>query len=127
VANKALVVDGNSVVVKLVGSGEAWLGLTDSDDIAAFQREGLPIAAVNFAETLRIPNTVAIVTGGPHPDNAAKLVAFLNREDIKRRLADANAFAPVKPDDPLGLRVDWDALLHDQEKAVVELKEIFLR
>jgi len=34
-ANKPLLVDGNSVVVKLVGSGQAWLGVTDSDDIAA--------------------------------------------------------------------------------------------
>jgi iron(III) transport system substrate-binding protein len=120
-------VDGNSVVVKLVGRGEAWVGLTDSDDVAAFQREGLPIAAVNFAETLHIPNTVAVVTGAPHPDNAAKLVSFLNRDDTKRRLAEANAFAPVKPDDPIGLRVDWDGLLRDQEKSMAEMKEIFLR
>ena len=33
-ANKPFLVDGNSVVVKLVGKGEAWVGLTDSDDIA---------------------------------------------------------------------------------------------
>jgi len=39
-ANKPFVVDGNSVVVKFVARGEAWIGLTDSDDIAAGQREG---------------------------------------------------------------------------------------
>src|SRR5437899_282605 len=42
-ANKPLVVDGNSVVVKLVGKGEASIGLTDSDDIAEGQNNGLPI------------------------------------------------------------------------------------
>src|SRR5438445_933205 len=36
-ANKPLLVDGNSMVVKVVGGGSAWLGLTDSDDIAAGQ------------------------------------------------------------------------------------------
>src|SRR5262245_23204005 len=37
-ANKPLLVDGNSVVVKLVVQGEAWVGMTDSDDIADAQR-----------------------------------------------------------------------------------------
>src|SRR5262245_17346420 len=45
-ANKPFMVDGNSVVVKFVGRGEALIGLTDSDDIAAAQREGSPIAAL---------------------------------------------------------------------------------
>src|SRR5262249_40609174 len=61
-ANQPFVVNGNSVVVQLVGRGEAWLGLTDSDDIAAGQREGLPIMALATDEyTLLIPNTVAVV------------------------------------------------------------------
>src|SRR5262249_61341436 len=34
-ANRAFLVDGNSVVVKVVERGEAFLGLTDSDGIAA--------------------------------------------------------------------------------------------
>jgi hypothetical protein len=46
-ANKPFLVDGNSVVVKFVVRGEAWIGLTDSDDIAAGQREGFPIAALD--------------------------------------------------------------------------------
>ena len=45
-ANKPLLVDGNSVVVKMVGRGEAWIGLTDSDDIAAGQAGGLARRAV---------------------------------------------------------------------------------
>ncbi|HTG44447.1 MAG TPA: substrate-binding domain-containing protein, partial [Verrucomicrobiae bacterium] len=44
--NGAKIVDGNSVVVQLVGAGECWLGLTDSDDIAAGLRQGMPIAAL---------------------------------------------------------------------------------
>src|SRR2546421_303257 len=43
-SKKPFLVDGNSAVVNLVGRGEAWVGLTDSDDIAAGQREGLPVA-----------------------------------------------------------------------------------
>ncbi len=50
VANQAKLVDGNSVVVKLVGRGEAAIGLTDSDDILAGQREGLPVAALDVGQ-----------------------------------------------------------------------------
>jgi len=127
-ANKPFVVDGNSVVVNLVGRGEAWVGLTDSDDIAAGRREGLSIAAASLGpDTLRLPNTVAIVRGAPHRENAKQLVAYLNRADVKERLARANAFSPEKRDDPRGLVADWDVLLAGQGKAVAELKAIFLR
>ena len=39
-ANRPLLVDGNSVVVKFVAQGEALVGLTDSDDIADGQLKG---------------------------------------------------------------------------------------
>src|SRR2546428_5982568 len=74
-ANKPFLVDGNSVVVKVVAKGEAWVGLTDSDDIADGQREGLPIAACPMSgETLLIPNTVAVTRGAPHAEAAQRLV-----------------------------------------------------
>src|SRR2546428_12501778 len=57
-ANRPLLVDGNSVVVRVVGSGQASVGLTDSDDVAAGIREGLPLAPLPVTEaTLLIPNT----------------------------------------------------------------------
>jgi len=128
VANKPFVVDGNSVVVSLIGRGEAWIGLTDSDDIAAGQREGMPIAAVSLGDDiLRIPNTVGIVRGALHRANAEKLAMYLNRADVKERLAKAGAFSPAQTNDLQGLTVNWDSLLGEQEKAVTELKEIFLR
>ncbi|MEW6161559.1 MAG: substrate-binding domain-containing protein, partial [Verrucomicrobiota bacterium] len=79
-ANKPFLVDGNSVVVKLVGRGEAHFGLTDSDDVAAGQREGLPVAALPISEeALLIPNTVAVVRNAPHPEAAERLYQFLQR------------------------------------------------
>ena len=86
-ANKPFLVDGNSVVVKMVGRGDAWIGLTDSDDIAAGQAEGLPIAALPMTEeTLLIPNTVAVVRGAPHPEPAQRLFEFLQRPEVVRQL-----------------------------------------
>lgn len=82
VANNPFIVDGNSVVVKLVGAGEAWIGMTDSDDIAAGQRNGYPIVAGSIPqefndEYLRIPNTVAFVAGARHPEAAQAFFEFV--------------------------------------------------
>jgi iron(III) transport system substrate-binding protein len=129
-ANKPFLVDGNSVVVKLVGSGEAWLGLTDSDDIAAGQREGLPVAAMPASEeTLLIPNTVAVTRNAPHPQTAERLFRYLQRPDVVKRLVAAHALEGVSAGavPTLSLKVNWDDLLRDLEGTTTKLNEIFLR
>ena len=118
-ANKPFVVDGNSVVVKFVARGEAWIGLTDSDDIAAGQREALPIAVLDgrarhsvraddppdgngahgvprpttdlVTETLLIPNTVAVIRNAPHPANAQRLFEYLQHREVAEKLVQADA------------------------------------
>ncbi len=128
-ANKPFIVDGNSVVVKQVARGEAWIGLTDSDDIAAGQREGLPIAALPLTEeTLLIPNTVAVIRKAPHPGNAQKLFEYLQRRDVVEKLARANALeSATAATDTTTLKPNWDALLSDLETTTKQLNEIFLR
>ena len=129
-ANKPLLVDGNSVVVKMVGRGEAWVGLTDSDDVAAGQAEGLPIAPLPMSEeTLLIPNTVAVVRGAPHPEAAQRLFEYLQQREVVQQLVAAHAlegFSASAVSTPT-LKVDWDALLRDLEATTAELNAIFLR
>ena len=130
VANKVLLVDGNSMVVKLVGGAEALLGLTDSDDIADGQREGLSIAALPWNnQTLLIPNTVGLIRGSSHPEAAQKLADFLQRPAIVQRLITANALegADMKAVSGPTLKVDWDRLLRELEPATLKLNSIFLR
>jgi iron(III) transport system substrate-binding protein len=129
-ANKPFLVDGNSVVVKLVGAGEAALGLTDSDDIAVGQKQGFPIVELPMnEETLLIPNTVGVVRGAPHPVSAQTLYEFLQQGPVVQTLVKANALEgtsasviPVKT-----LVVDWAPLLRDLEKTTATLNAIFLR
>jgi iron(III) transport system substrate-binding protein len=128
--NKPFLVDGNSVVVKLVAQGEALIGLTDSDDIADGQREGLPVAMLPMTEeTLLIPNTVAVVRGGPHPQAGEQLFAFLQRRDILQRLVDAKALEGIAASEVRvpTLAVNWESLLHDLEPTTAKLNTIFLR
>ena len=129
-ANQPLLVDGNSVVVRMVGKGEAAIGLTDSDDIAAGQGEGYPIVALPMnAETLLIPNTVAVVRGGPHSGGGQKLFEYLQQPEVLEKLVAANALEGVAQHQvsTQTLRPDWDALVRDLEPATATLKEIFLR
>ncbi|MGO8931524.1 MAG: extracellular solute-binding protein [Limisphaerales bacterium] len=127
-ANKPLLVDGNSVVVKLVGQGEAWIGLTDSDDIAGGIHEGLPLAAMPLtSETLLIPNTVAVVRGGPHAAEAEQMFQFLQRPEVAEQLVKKEALEGAQAGQPQGLQVDWKALLTDLDSATETMKQIFLR
>ncbi len=128
--NKPLLVDGNSVVVRMVGAGEAWLGLTDSDDIAAGQREGLPIAALEMNdETLLIPNTAAVIRSAQHPAEADRLFTFLQQRQITDRLVAAQALEGVTPNPTASaaLRVNWEPLLRDLQPATAKLSQTFLR
>lgn len=129
--NRPYLLDGNSVVVRHVGRGEAWLGLTDSDDIAAAQRDGLPVAALPLnVDSLLLPNTVAVTRNAPHPRNAQKLFEFLQAPDVAKILVQAHALESSAP--PPGphrdtLRVDWTPLLADLKAATARLEKIFLR
>lgn len=126
--NGTLLLDGNSQVVKMVGRGEAWIGLTDSDDIAAGQNDGLPIVALPITgETLLIPNTVAVVRDGPHPQEAERLFQYLQRREVVEHLMAAQALEGFSPGARPHLKVDWDAMLKQLETTTASLKEIFLR
>jgi iron(III) transport system substrate-binding protein len=127
-ANKPFLLDGNSQVVKLVGRGEAWIGLTDSDDIAAGQNAGQPVVALPLTpETLLIPNTVGAVRGGPHPREAQQLFQYLQRREVGDELMAAQALEGWSPGARPHLKPDWDAVLRDLEPATARLKGIFLR
>lgn len=129
-ANQPLVVDGNSVVAQLVAKGEAWVGLTDSDDLRAVQREGAPVAALPWNdETLLIPNTVAVVRGAPHPEAAGELFAWLQRPEVATRLVAAGALEGIEtaPAAASILRPDWSRLVAEVEAVTDQLKTIFLR
>jgi iron(III) transport system substrate-binding protein len=129
-ANKPFLVDGNSVVAKLVARGEVWIGLTDSDDIAAEQHEGAPLASLPMTEeTLLISNTVAVIRDAPHPGAAERLWKYLQQPAIAKRLLSAGALEGVSVDSVTSptLRADWEGLLTNLTQSTATLKHTFLR
>jgi iron(III) transport system substrate-binding protein len=128
-ANKPFIVDGNSVVVKFVGRGEAWIGLTDSDDVFAGQREGAPIAMLPInEEQLLIPNTVGVIRNAPHPANAQKLFEYLQRRAVAEKLVHMNALENATyGTDATTMKPDWKLLLREMETTTKQLNDILLR
>jgi len=129
-ANKPFLVDGNSVVVKLVGQGEAWLGLTDSDDIADGQREGLPVAMMPLTpETLVIPNTVGVIRGAPHAEAAQRLFEYLRTPEVVQKLVAAKALEGTSASQlpAAAVPLNWTNLLSNLEATTDELNRMFLR
>jgi iron(III) transport system substrate-binding protein len=127
-ANKPLLLDGNSVVVQLVGRGEAALGLTDSDDIAAAQRQGLPIRSLPYEQSsMKIRNTMAITRGAPHPKEAQRLLEYLQSEAVLKQLIAAHALEETSIDPQEANDIDWPRLLAEMDNATTFLRQVFLR
>lgn len=104
-----MIPSGNAGVVRAVASGEADLGLTDTDDVWAAQARGIDVDLVyprhhvdegrRGTGTLLIPNTVARVRGGPNPEAAARLIDFLLSPQVERLLAESVSHnVPVRPE-----------------------------
>lgn len=142
-ANAVNVVAGNKQVARGVADGQFAAGLTDTDDALIELRAGKPVAVV-FPDaagfgTLFLPNTVAVVKGGPNLAGAQKLVEFLLRPETERRLATGGGFQiPLNPAVtaamPAGLKtpsqtkameVSFDAAAAAWEGTQATLRELF--
>ena len=129
VKNKALIVDGNSAVVRLVGMGEAWLGLTDWDDIAVGLRKQLPIKMLPLTQEFPvIANSIALIHGGPNPQNARRFQEYLQQRQTQERLLALGALEGISPPESSEhLAPDWESVLDDWDSAYTWLSETFLR
>ena len=89
-ANKIRLVDGNSTAVRMVAMGQADICLTDTDDVYAAQRNGWPVSMYYLDQggdgSLVIPNTAAVIKGGPHLEEARELMDFLLSEQLEQML-----------------------------------------
>jgi iron(III) transport system substrate-binding protein len=107
-ANGIQIAPGNRDVARWVGEGRAVVGITDTDDTLEEIGDGSPVAMV-FPDadrpagekmgTLFIPNTVAVIRGGPNPDGARKLVDYLLSAEVQKRLAEGGSHQiPLNPE-----------------------------
>jgi iron(III) transport system substrate-binding protein len=103
-ANEVQILGGNKQVAQACAAGQIAFGLTDTDDaIIEVERAG-PVAIVypdrqpDQLGTLFIPNTLAIIKGCPHPEQAKRLIDYLLSPAVEEKLAmGASAQVPLHP------------------------------
>lgn len=103
-ANQVKLATSNGESADFVASGEFEFALVDSDDAVDRIRHGKPIEIAypdqgeNEPGLLLIPNAVALIRGGPNPENARKLIEYLVSKETERKLALAGcAQIPLHP------------------------------
>jgi iron(III) transport system substrate-binding protein len=103
-ANDVQILGGNKQVALAAASGQIAFGLTDTDDALIEIERAQPVAIVypdrepDQLGTLFIPNTIAIIKGGPNPAPARKLIDYLLSPAVESKLAfGASAQIPLNP------------------------------
>ncbi|MCC6675691.1 MAG: extracellular solute-binding protein [Phycisphaerales bacterium] len=143
---------GNSAVVRAIADGEIDVGLTDSDDVWTGQREGWAVecvmenagqpalpgptdparVAADFVSNLRptgtlvIPNTIALIKGGPNPGAGRVFIEFVLSPDVERMLAESDSHnTPVRAEVRAALGPEFErytvppgAMTHDLTQTV---------
>jgi len=142
-ANDVLIVDGNAMTRDVVVGGEVPLGFTDTDDAYVAVQAGKPVGMLfpdkDGLGTLMIPNTVALVAGAPHPEEAGRLIDYLLSREVESKLAFSESMQiPVRPgvDKPAhvpdfgairAMDVGYRAIADNLERAARFSRELFAR
>ncbi len=141
--NGVQIVDGNSTARDRVAAGVLPVALTDSDDAAVAIARGQPVAIIfpdaDGEGTLVIPNTVALVAGGPHPDEGRAFVDFVLSREVEQALSEAEgAQIPVREGIPWpsllppramlrAIDVDYEEVADRLEEAIAFCRDTFVR
>ena len=140
---QARILSGNKQVATAVGRGQLAFGLTDTDDAIIEVEQGQPVDII-FPDqdeaglgTLFIPNTVAIIRGGPHEQNARQLIDYLLSPEVEQRLAEGRSaqiplnrtvtkIPRILPAKPIRwMDVDFEAAADAWESAEAFLRDLF--
>jgi len=104
-ANDVAILPGNATVRDMVAKGEYAVGLTDTDDANGAVEDGKPARwlfpdqADGGIGTLIIPNTVALIKGGPNPAGGRALIDYLLSPEVESMLAGMRSIQiPLNPD-----------------------------
>ncbi len=140
---QAQILPGNRQVAQAVAGKQLVFGLTDTDDAMLEIERGMPVQIVypdqqpDGLGTLLIPNTLALIRGGPHPSAAEQLLDFLLAPENEQRLADGpSAQIPLNrqaspsarvatPPTMRPMRVDFAAAAEQWETAAEFLRDLF--
>jgi iron(III) transport system substrate-binding protein len=138
--NDVRIADGNAAAVRMLVRGEVLLAATDTDDVWAAQArsESIDLVYPDMGDggTLWIPNSVAMIAGGPNPQSARRLADFLCSQRAEQMLAESpSGNLPVRPalaaklnmSVPGQSSIDYAAIAEALPRADAVAREILLR
>jgi iron(III) transport system substrate-binding protein len=142
-ANGVMITDGNASSRDRVADGTVPIGFTDTDDAFVAIRQGRPVDIIWPDEegigTLLIPNTVALIRGGPNPAAGKKLIDFLLSPKVEEMLAHSESGQiPLRldikrpPNVPVlgkikAMKVDYEKVADLMEPSGRFLQKLFIR
>ena len=86
-------------VLSAVAQGEAWVGVTLEETASRRIAAGDQLAMVYPSEgTSCVPDGCALVSGGPHPENAKAFIDFTVSRDVQQLLGERFCRRPVRDD-----------------------------
>ena len=132
------VVDGNSVTRDMAAAGQVAMGYTDTDDAKGAIADGSPVAMVFLDQgegemgNLITPNTVAMINGAPHSEEAKEFIDYLLDPAMEERLIQDDFFdVSLREDstagglDVKGMSVNLREIYEQLETASEDIQEIF--
>jgi iron(III) transport system substrate-binding protein len=143
IKRNARIMSGNKQVAQAVSGNTLAFGLTDTDDALIEIERGMPVAIVYPDQeagglgTLFIPNTLSLIKGSPHAEEADRLIDYLLSSNAEHRLADGpSAQIPLRkgvpasprvktPDQVRAMSADWSAAAEKWDTAAEFLKDQF--
>lgn len=141
--NDVLITDGNASVRDRVADGTVPIGFTDTDDAFVAIKQGKPVDIIwpdkEGMGTLLIPNTVALIKGGPNPENGKKLIDYLLSPEVEEMLSYSDSSQiPLRPNvkrpthvpnlvDISAMEVDYEKVAEVMEPVGRYLQTLFIR
>jgi iron(III) transport system substrate-binding protein len=127
------VADGNSVVRDLVVNGQLAMGIVDTDDAMQAIKKNACVKMIypdqDTFGTLVFSNTVSLVAGAPHSEEAQELMEYLLTKEVENKLIAAGYFQFSLRDlsGVKAMKVSFPDILISIESATSDLREIYLR
>ena len=94
--NEVTFLPSNGATMRMVRDGQKAFAFTDTDDFHVAKMQGFKVACV-FPDqqdggigTMLIPNSVALIKGGPQPENAKRLIDKILARETEAMLAAAD-------------------------------------
>lgn len=132
------IVDGNSVTKDMAAAGQVAIGYTDTDDAREAIEDGAPVAMVfpdqgeDGMGTLITPNTVAMIAGASHTEEAKQFIDYVVTRQMEEHLMEMGFFDLSVREDGTedgfsvkGMEISLNDIYKQLEQASMDMQEIF--